>query len=608
MCGIIGYIGNKPVLDILVDGLTKMEYRGYDSAGVAFFKNGGIATVKAKGRIKNLAEKLDGYDASDSHAGIGHTRWATHGEPSDTNAHPHESEFVTVVHNGIIENYSDIKNMLFAEGYKFKSETDTEVAAHLINKYYKIYGNMLDALKATVSIVKGSYALAVMCRDDKEHIYAVRKESPLLIGKGDKENFVASDMTALLKHTKHYYLLEEDEIAVISENDIKIYDLDKNEIEKELKTADWDAQSAEKGGYKHFMLKEIFDTPAVLGAVFNKYVIDGHIVFDDAGKFNAILRDTKRIVIVACGSANYVGVTAKYIIESMCGVEVSVEAASEFRYRSPVIREGDLVVAISQSGETADTLAAMRLAKHRGFPVLAIVNVLGSSAAREADIMLYTAAGPEISVATTKAFSAQLADIHLLALQLAFIKGAISELELASRLETLKKVPGIVKDILSDTTPYENCAKDLYEALDVFFIGRGLDSALSLEGSLKLKEISYIHSEAFAAGELKHGPISLIDEATPTVAVSTQSHLAEKLASNISEIRSRQGRVWTVCKNADKALFEAVSNVIALPDFDEMFMPIPALIPLQLIAYFVALYKNCDIDKPRNLAKSVTVE
>ena len=608
MCGIIGYIGEKPALDILVEGLARMEYRGYDSAGVAFFENNNLKIVKAQGRLSNLEAKLADSMNGDIHLGIGHTRWATHGEPSDKNSHPHTSHNITVVHNGIIENYIELKKILIADGYEFVSETDTEVVAHLVDKYYARTKDMFETLKTAVSILNGSYALAIICHDENDRIYAIRKESPLLIGKGDGENFIASDMTALLKYTKEYYLLEKDEIAIITKNNIEIYDLEKQPVDRELKVADWDAASAEKGGFKHFMLKEIYDTPSVLNNIFNKYIVDGHILFDDAEKFNEILRHTKRIVVVACGSANYVGMTAKYMIESLCGVEVSVEAASEFRYRNPVMGEGDLVVAISQSGETADTLAAMRLAKNRGFPVLAIVNVLGSSVAREADIMIYTGAGPEISVATTKAFSAQLANIHLLALQLAFIRGYISERELAEKLEQLKKVSGIVQKILDDTSACELCAKELYEAKDVFFIGRGIDSALSLEGSLKLKEISYIHSEAFAAGELKHGPISLIDEVSPTVAISTQSYLAEKLASNVNEVRSRQGKVWTVCKKADRKLFEGISSVIELPDFDEMFLPIPTIVPLQLIAYYVALYKGCDIDKPRNLAKSVTVE
>ncbi len=608
MCGIIGYIGEKPALNILVEGLGRMEYRGYDSAGVAFFENDNLKTVKAQGRLSNLVAKLGDIIDGDIHLGIGHTRWATHGEPSDRNSHPHSSNKISVVHNGIIENFVELRKILIADGYKFISDTDTEVVAHLIDKYYTKTNDMFEALKTVVSVLNGSYALAIICHNENDRIYAIRKESPLLIGKGEDENFIASDMTALLKYTKEYYLLEKDEIAVVCGDKVEIYDLDRQLIDRELKVADWDADSAEKGGFKHFMLKEIYDTPSVLNNVFNKYIVEDHIVFDDAEKFNEILRKTKRIVVVACGSANYVGVTAKYMIESLCGVEVSVEAASEFRYRNPVMSEGDLVVAISQSGETADTLAAMRLAKNRGFPVLAIVNVLGSSVAREADIMIYTGAGPEISVATTKAFSAQLANIHLLSLQLAFIKGYISERELAKRLAQLKGVPEVVQKILDDTSSCEVCAKELYEAKDIFFIGRGIDSALSLEGSLKLKEISYIHSEAFSAGELKHGPISLIDEVTPTVAISTQSYLAEKLASNVNEVCSRQGKVWTICKKADRKLFEGISSVIELPDYDEMFLPIPTIIPLQLIAYYVALYKGCDIDKPRNLAKSVTVE
>lgn len=604
MCGIIGYIGRRPALDVLIDGLKRMEYRGYDSAGVAYFKEDALKMVKTRGRIAVLENLLDKTDIS--FCGIGHTRWATHGAPSDSNAHPHKSGRISVVHNGIIENYAELKKQLEKEGHIFLSETDTEVLPHLIEEYYE--GDLVGAVRKVLKRVKGAYALGIVSSDRPDRLVAVRKDSPLLIGLGEGENFIASDMTAILKYTRDYYLLEEGEIAQISKDEVKIYDENGKEIIKERKHAEWDIESAEKCGYPHFMLKEIYETPTVLRNIANKYLVEGDIVFDDSSNFNRLLGKINRIVIVACGSANHVGQVAKYIIESICGVEVSVEAASEFRYRSPVLREGDMVLAISQSGETADTLAAMRLAKKRGFPLLAVVNVLGSSVAREADIMLYTAAGPEIAVATTKAFSAQLAVMYLLAFQLALVKGRITAEEQAKLIGEFKLLPTLCEEFLSDLEPCKAAAKELSKAADIFFIGRGLDYAISLEGSLKLKEISYIHSEAFTAGELKHGPISLIDKFSPTIATATQKSLLEKMLSNICEIRSREGDVITLCRKRDAEVFAGVSKVIELSDFSDMFMPSLSVLALQAIAYYVALEKKCDIDKPRNLAKSVTVE
>ncbi|MDP4153312.1 MAG: glutamine--fructose-6-phosphate transaminase (isomerizing) [Bacillota bacterium] len=606
MCGIIGYTGKKQSVEILLDGLKKMEYRGYDSAGIAVFTDDTIKVIKAKGRLAHLEKKIGENGAIVSTCGIGHTRWATHGEPSDVNSHPHSSENITVVHNGIIENYQQLKEELEKEGYVFLSQTDTEVVAHLIKSLYK--GDLFEAVKQALTRITGSYALGIISADNPGTIIAARKDSPLLIGIGKGENFIASDMPAILKYTKQYYLLEEGEIAEITENSIKIYDMDKNEVHKKVQVADWDISSAEKGGYPHFMLKEIFETPRVLKNIANKYLAEDMPHFDQSSEFNAILRRTNRIVIVGCGSAFYVGTVGKYLLESFCGVEATVEAGSEFRYRHPVLRDKDLIVAISQSGETADTLAAIRLAKARGIPVLSIVNVLGSSAARESDIMLYTAAGPEIAVATTKAFSAQLAVFYLLCLQLALVKGRITEAQLTEYVKEFKRLPELCDVLLSKADTCEKIAQDVKLYDNIFFIGRGLDYSLALEGSLKLKEISYIHSEAFSAGELKHGPISLITEQTPTFAIATQKSLNEKIFSNICEIRSRNGRVWSVCRKSDKTFFERESDVITVPDTDDMFMPSLSVIPLQLIAYYASVAKGCDVDKPRNLAKSVTVE
>jgi len=606
MCGIIGYVGKKQSVDILLEGLKRMEYRGYDSAGIAIFDNNEINVIKSKGRLTELENKIKEYGSIDGTCGIGHTRWATHGEPSDVNSHPHSSVRITVVHNGIIENYQQLKDELIEKGYNFTSQTDTEVVAHLIDSLYK--DDLFVAIRDALRKITGSYALGIISKDQPGKIYAARKDSPLLIGLGKEENFIASDMPAILKYTRDYYLVEEGEIVELTSSYVKVYDENKNEIKKTKQVADWDISSAEKGGYPHFMIKEIFETPSVLKNIANRYLVDDMPHFDKSHEFNAILRRTNRVVIVACGSAFYVGTVAKYLIESFCGVEATVEAGSEFRYRHPVLKDGDLVVAISQSGETADTLAAIRLAKTRGIPVLSIVNVLGSSAARESDIMLYTAAGPEIAVATTKAFSAQLAIVYLLCLQLALVKGRISEMQLINYIKEFKKLPEYVDSILLRARDCEEIAKEVKNYENIFFIGRGLDYSMALEGSLKLKEISYIHSEAFSAGELKHGPISLISETTPTVAIATQKHLIEKMHNNISEVRSRKGRVWTLCRKSDAELFKSNSEVIPLGDVDDIFMPSLAVLPLQLIAYYASVQKGCDVDKPRNLAKSVTVE
>ncbi len=605
MCGIIGYIGDKSAVDILVDGLKKMEYRGYDSAGVAYFSNSGLKVVKSAGRLDVLEKKLAKMPEK-STCGIGHTRWATHGVPSDANAHPHSSGKITLVHNGIIENYIYLREDLISKGYTFLSDTDTEVAAHLIDSYYE--GNLHAAVRRALSVIKGAYSFCVVANDDPTRIIATRKDSPLIIGLGDGDAYVASDMTALLKYTRDYYLLEEGEIAEITSDKITVWDETDTEIEKPSHHADWDVEAVDKNGYDHFMLKEIYETPTILRRLISEYLDENSLKFSDMKRFNSILNKTRRMVIVACGSANYVGCAAKYFIEAECGVEVTVEAASEFRYRNPVLREGDLIVAISQSGETADTLAAIRLAKQRGYPVLAVVNVPGSSIAREADVMLYTNAGPEIAVATTKAFSAQLAVMYLLAMQFGIINGRITPSRLITLAEQFKRLPVLCEEVLESIEACRSAAKILAEAENVFFIGRGIDYALALEGSLKLKEISYIHSEAFSAGELKHGPISLITTEIPTVAIATQKPLTEKMLSNIKEVDSRGGKVIVICKESDKEIFAGCTAVIGVPEVDDFFVPSLSIIILQTVAYFAALERGCDIDKPRNLAKSVTVE
>ncbi len=605
MCGIIGYVGQKPAVDVLVDGLKKMEYRGYDSAGIAYFSGNKLSVVKTVGGLNALEEKL-GNVADKGTSGIGHTRWATHGAPSSVNSHPHSSRQITLVHNGIIENYIPLREMLQEKGYNFISDTDTEVAAHLIDSYYD--GDLHVALRRALNDITGAYAFGVIANDNPNRIVATRRDSPLLIGIGENDAYIASDMTALLKYTRDYILLDEGEIVEIANGKVTVWNENDVIVEKQIQHADWNVEAAEKDGFDHFMLKEMYETPTILRKIITEY-LDGNVVkFADMKRFNSILNKTKRIVIVACGSANYVGCAAKYFLEAECGIEVCVEAASEFRYRNPVLREDDLILAISQSGETADTLAAIRLAKQRGYPVLAVVNVPGSSIAREADIMLFTNAGPEIAVATTKAFSAQLAVMYLLAIQFGIINGRINSSRLATLIEQFKRLPILCEEMLDNIGTCKDAAKELAKALDIFFIGRGIDYAISCEGSLKLKEISYIHSEAFSAGELKHGPISLIDDVTPTVAVATQKPLVDKMVNNIKEVDSRGGKTVVICKESDKFHFEKVASVIPIPDVDDMFTSSLSVLALQAIAYYTALEKGCDIDKPRNLAKSVTVE
>ncbi len=608
MCGIVGYVGSKQAAPILLEGLSKLEYRGYDSAGVAVMTGHGIEVKKAKGRLSVLNEMLDGGRAIDGVMGIGHTRWATHGEPSDTNAHPHLSRSgrFAVVHNGIIENYLKLREYLTKKGFDFISETDTEVIAHLVEYYYT--GDIVDTLIKVINKVEGSYSLGILCADNPESFYAVRKESPLVVGLGEGENFIASDIPAILKHTKNVYFLENDEIVMLSKDDVKIFNTDKEEVEKEVFTVDWDVSAAEKGGYEHFMFKEIMEQPRAIADTINPRIKDGKIVLDDITLSASYLRDMKKIYIVACGSAYHVGVVGKYIIEGMVRIPVEVSVASEFRYCDPIVDENTLVILISQSGETADTIAAMREAKRLGARTFAIVNAVGSSIAREADDVLYTWAGPEIAVATTKAYSTQLTAIYLLSLYMAEQLGLIEKEQMEKYIRVLQQLPDNVKKILDNEGEIQYIASRYYNSKSVFFLGRTLDYAVALEGSLKLKEISYIHSEAYAAGELKHGTIALIEKGTVVVALCTVKKLFDKMLSNIKEVKARGAVVIAVAEEGHTEIEQEADYVIYVPKIDELAMPSEVVIPLQLFSYYVASLKGLDIDKPRNLAKSVTVE
>ncbi len=606
MCGIVGYIGDRDCTNVLVDSLEKLEYRGYDSAGIAVLENGTIKVSKCKGRLANLRDKMEHEGKPKGNVGIGHTRWATHGEPSDINSHPHGNKRITIVHNGIIENYREIKEFLTAEGYSFVSETDTETVAKLIDYYYS--GDPLDAIIKVLSEIRGSYALGIMFRDFPDRIYAVRKDSPLIVGKGDGENFIASDVPAIMKYTRDYYLLEENEIAELKKNHVDFFDLHKERIHKEVNTADWDVDAAEKGGYEHFMLKEIHEQPVAVRTTITPRIIDGMPDFTAEGFDIEKLKKYEKIFIVACGTAMHAGMVGKYVIEKLARKPVIVDIASEFRYRDPLIGENNLMIVISQSGETADTKAAMELAKERGADTMAIVNVKGSSIAREADMVVYTHAGPEISVASTKAYMVQISVMYLLAFMLAYANGKITKEECERLTAELSNMPKIIEDTLGQEKQCQFVASKLLNADSLLYIGRGLDYALSMEGSLKLKEISYIHSESYAAGELKHGTISLITKGMPVIAVATQSNLLEKTISNIKEVKARGAMVILVC-GADVVVEEGVCDyLIRLPEAEELLMPMVAAVPLQLIAYYTAVLKGNDVDKPRNLAKSVTVE
>ncbi|MBO8435222.1 MAG: glutamine--fructose-6-phosphate transaminase (isomerizing) [Tyzzerella sp.] len=607
MCGIVGYIGKNEASPILIKGLQKLEYRGYDSAGIAVYNNG-INVVKTKGRLVDLDEKVKSLGGVSGTMGIGHTRWATHGAPSDINSHPHTSMSgkITVVHNGIIENYLQLKADLEKEGYKFVSETDTEVVAHLFDFYYD--GDMVDTLIKVIDKIRGSYALAVMCTEKPDEIVAVRKDSPMLIGLGDGENYIASDIPAVLEYTKDYYLLNDNEIVVLKRDGVTVLDMDKNEIKKDIYNVTWDISSAEKGGYDYFMLKEIMEQPKAIKDTIHPRIADGEIKLDDVKYTDDDIKNIGRIHIIACGSAYHAGIVGKYVIEDLARIPVEVDLASEFRYRNPILNKNDVCLIISQSGETADTLAALREAKRQGVRILSIVNVVGSSIARESDDVLYTWAGPEIAVATTKGYSTQVALMYLIGLKFGQVRGFVSDEKAKAMVSELDKIPEYIEKLLTLDKEIEGMAKEHASSENVFIIGRGIDYAASLEGSLKIKEISYIHSEAYAAGELKHGTISLIEEGTLVIAVATQDNLYEKLVSNVKEVKARGAYVIAIAKEGNTEIGEVADKVIYIPNTDDKLTASLSAIPMQLFAYHVAVERGCDIDKPRNLAKSVTVE
>lgn len=608
MCGIVGYIGKEEAAPILLDGLSKLEYRGYDSAGIAVFDGESINVAKTKGRLKVLSELTHDGRMLPGTLGIGHTRWATHGSPSDTNAHPHlnSEETIVVVHNGIIENYLKLKKKLESKGYRFVSETDTEVIAHLLDYYYS--GNPLEAVTKIMHRMEGSYALGIIFKDHPNELYAVRKDSPLIVGHTDGGSIIASDVPAVLKYTRDVYFIENEEIVRLTEQNMEFFTVDEEPLKKEPVHIDWDANAAEKGGYEHFMLKEMNEQPKAIADTFSPRIKDGRIEIEELGMDDEAIRAVKKIVIVACGSAYHTGMTSKYIFEGMARIPVEVDLASEFRYRDPILTDGTLVIVISQSGETADSLAALREAKEKGCKVLGIVNVVGSSIAREADNVMYTWAGPEIAVATTKAYSCQLIALYLLAMKFAHVRGTISEGELAEMIEDLKKLPAQVEMLLNNKDRIQKFANRYLAAKSIFFIGRGIDYAISMEGSLKLKEVSYIHSEAYAAGELKHGTISLIEDGTLVTALLTQENLYKKMISNIEEVKTRGAFVMAVTNEGHIDVEKAADYVVYIPKTNKYFTNSLAIIPLQLFGYYVAVGRGCDVDKPRNLAKSVTVE
>ena len=606
MCGIVGYVGKRSAQDVLLDGLEKLEYRGYDSAGVALALDGGIRVVKSKGRLTQLRQKLAAQALAQSFCGIGHTRWATHGEPSDVNSHPHSTPRVSIVHNGIIENYGILKERLIAKGYTFESETDTEVLVKLIDSCYT--GDPLRALQEALAKVRGSYALAVLFRDRPDTIFAVKRESPLIVGWGEGENFVASDIPALLKYTRRYSVLEEGDMAVCTAEGIRFYNEFAEPVQRPALTADWDMEAAEKGGYPHFMLKEINEQPTAITATVSPRVEEGMPDLRIPQLTDEVLRSIGTVHLVGCGTAMHAGMVGKAAIETLARVPAEVDIASEFRYRDPILNPNDLVIIISQSGETSDTLAALKLAKSRGVPVLAIVNVVGSSIARAADYVLYTYAGPEIAVASTKAYMVQLCVLYLFALRLASARGRLSKAETRRYTAQLLRAPEIIKARLADCEQIKYLASRYMNTQSCFFIGRGFDYSLSLEGSLKLKEISYVHSDAYAAGELKHGTISLITDGVPVIALATQKQVYEKTISNAKETRSRGARVL-LFTTKDAVVPEGVADaVIRLDEYEDILMPLQLIVPLQLFAYYMAVLRGCDVDKPRNLAKSVTVE
>ncbi|MCY6354661.1 glutamine--fructose-6-phosphate transaminase (isomerizing) [Clostridium sp. ZS2-4] len=608
MCGIVGYLGNKKAAEILVEGLSKLEYRGYDSAGVAVIEDGNIDVKKCKGRLANLEDKLSQHILNGA-IGIGHTRWATHGEPSDVNSHPHTNGdgTIAVVHNGIIENYLVLRDWLTSEGYKFQSETDTEVIPHLVDYYYE--GDLLDAVMKAIKKMEGSYAVGVICKNEPDKLIAVRKDSPLIVGVGEGESFIASDIPAVLNYTREVYLLEDNEFVLIDENGVTILDENKQKIEKEIYHVTWDADAAEKGGYEHFMLKEIHEQPKAIKDTLTSRVVKGQkISLDSITLTKEQIADIDKIYIVACGTAYHAGLVGKTAIEKLAKIPVEVEVASEFRYREPLINERTLMIVISQSGETADTLAALRLAKAENARVIAVTNVVGSSVSREADDVLYTWAGPEIAVASTKAYVTQLIAMYIIALYLAENKGSVRESEIEKIKCGLLNLSEKAAEVLNHKDLIKDFAKKICMDKDMYFLGRGLDYAVAMEGSLKLKEISYIHSEAYAGGELKHGPIALIEEGTKVIALATQEYLFDKMLSNIKEVKTRGANVIGIAMEGHDVIEKTVDSAIYIPRVKAILAPILSVIPLQLLSYYVSIEKGCDVDKPRNLAKSVTVE
>lgn len=608
MCGIVGYIGTHQAAPVLLDGLANLEYRGYDSAGIAVYDGEKIRTEKAVGRLKVLEELTQDGATLPGTVGIGHTRWATHGVPSDLNAHPHfnHDHSIVVVHNGIIENYLKLKKKLAGKGYEFLSETDTEVIAHMLDYYYK--GDPLDAISKVMHRMEGSYGLGIMFRDHPDEVYAVRKDSPLIVGTSPEGNLIASDVPAVLKYTRDVYFLENEEIVKLTRDGLHFYNIDEEELEKEATHIDWDMNAAEKGGYEHFMLKEMHEQPKAVKDTLTPRIKNGDVVIEELGMTDEEIRAIRKIFIVACGSAYHTGVTAKYIFEKLARIPVEVDLASEFRYRDPILPENTLVVIVSQSGETADTLAALRLAKKKGVRILGIVNVVGSSIAREADNVMYTWAGPEIAVATTKAYSTQLIAQYLLAMKFAKVRGTVLQNDFDAMIQSLERLPEQISLLLSHKENVQRFANRYLAAEHVFFIGRGIDYAISMEGSLKLKEISYIHSEAYAAGELKHGTISLIEDGRLVVAVLTQPELYKKTISNIQEVKTRGAFVMAVTTVGNTEVEKVADYVVYLPETNPIFANSLAIIPLQLFGYYVSIGRGLDVDKPRNLAKSVTVE
>lgn len=608
MCGIVGYIGRRDCTDVLMDGLEKLEYRGYDSAGIAVFENNIIKTVKTRGKLQAMQEKLANEGKPDGHCGIGHTRWATHGEPSDVNSHPHSNGRVTIVHNGIIENYSELKDFLTERGYAFVSQTDSEVAACLLDYYYDGQ-DPLKAITETMRELHGSFALGILFRDFPDRVYAVRKSSPLIVGVGEDEGFIASDIPAFLKYTKKFVLLDDDEIVCMDGKGQRFYDGHGLPLEKEIQTAEWDVEQAQKGGFPHYMLKEIHEQPEVVKKTLDVFINDGVPDFDAIGLTDELLRDVKRVFVVGCGTAMYAGIIGRYAIEKLARVPVTVEVASEFRYMDPIVGKDDLVIVVSQSGETADTKAGLELAKSRGARTLAIVNVKYSAIARGAEMCVHTLAGPEIAVASTKAYSVQITSLYLIAFRFAFARGIISENELRRLTAQLYRAPDAIKRVLEHKDECQFIASQLVNDETLFFIGRGFDYALSLEGSLKLKEITYIHSEAYAAGELKHGTISLIEDNVPVITVATQQNVLAKTISNMEEVKARGARIIAVCRKDTEFADGMVDMRLDIDaDMDDILVPLPAVCALQLIAYYTSVLRGIDPDKPRNLAKSVTTE